>query len=107
MPDNQNPSFVTGGTGLLGSHLLFALAKQGEKPRAVYRSEVKKDLVRKIFSYYCDKPAITSENLSSAWSTQIFDNSRIIRETGIGFIPVRRSIEDTCRIYLKEKSVIQ
>jgi len=56
MSDNQNPVFVTGGTGLLGSHLLFALVKNGEKPRAVYRSEVKKDLVRKIFSCYYNKP---------------------------------------------------
>jgi dihydroflavonol-4-reductase len=45
---------------------------------------------------------VTSDNLRSAYSMQYYDNSKIIRETGISFIPVRKSIEDTCRIYIKE-----
>jgi dihydroflavonol-4-reductase len=45
---------VTGGTGLVGSHLLFDLVKKGEKPRAIYRSETKIKEVKKVFSYYSE-----------------------------------------------------
>jgi len=30
---------VTGGTGLVGAHLLYQLVKNNEKIRAIYRSE--------------------------------------------------------------------
>lgn len=43
---------VTGGTGLVGSHLLLELSKSGEKVRAIYREESKKLKVKKVFSYY-------------------------------------------------------
>jgi dihydroflavonol-4-reductase len=43
---------VTGGTGLVGAHLLFSLAEKGEKVRALIRSQQKTELVKKIFSYY-------------------------------------------------------
>ncbi|HLT52467.1 MAG TPA: NAD-dependent epimerase/dehydratase family protein [Flavobacteriaceae bacterium] len=43
---------VTGGTGLVGSHLLYKLAEKQLPVRAIYRSEKKRDLVKKIFSYY-------------------------------------------------------
>jgi nucleoside-diphosphate-sugar epimerase len=43
---------VTGGTGLLGSHLLFELLHRGEKVRAIYRDQSRMNIVRKIFSYY-------------------------------------------------------
>ena len=48
--------FVTGGTGLLGSHLLFSLAEKKERIRATYRQQKKLSLVRKVFSYYSDNP---------------------------------------------------
>ena len=47
---------VTGGTGLLGSRLLFDLTSRGEKVRAVKRSTSNLDLVRRVFSYYSDSP---------------------------------------------------
>lgn len=47
---------VTGGTGLLGSRLLFDLASRGEKVRAIKRSTSNLDLVRRVFSYYSDSP---------------------------------------------------
>lgn len=47
---------VTGGTGLLGSHLLLDLIKSGEKVRAIKRPSSNIKLVRKIFSYYTDNP---------------------------------------------------
>lgn len=43
---------VTGGTGLVGSHLLYKLLKTSNKIRAIYRREHKLALVKKVFSYY-------------------------------------------------------
>lgn len=43
---------VTGGTGLVGSHLLLDLAKSGVKLRAIFREESKLTDVKKVFSYY-------------------------------------------------------
>ncbi|MCL8008863.1 NAD-dependent epimerase/dehydratase family protein [Gelidibacter japonicus] len=43
---------VTGGTGLVGSHLLYKLLKTNNKIRAIYRREHKLALVKKVFSYY-------------------------------------------------------
>lgn len=43
---------VTGGTGLVGSHLLFELTLSGERVRATYRTCSKIDRVKTIFSYY-------------------------------------------------------
>ena len=46
---------VTGGTGLVGSHLLYALAADGEKIRALYRTAAKIDRVKELFEWYGDK----------------------------------------------------
>lgn len=43
---------VTGGTGLTGSHLLYELAKQGNKVRATKRKNSSVDFVKKIFALY-------------------------------------------------------
>ncbi len=43
---------VTGGTGLVGSHLLFDLLSRGKKVRALKRENSNVDLVRTTFSYY-------------------------------------------------------
>jgi nucleoside-diphosphate-sugar epimerase len=43
---------VTGGTGLLGSHLLFELVNSGRKVRAIRRKTSNIELVKKVFSYY-------------------------------------------------------
>ena len=43
---------VTGGTGLVGSHLLFELTKSQQKIRALYRSQKTVDKVKQIFAYY-------------------------------------------------------
>lgn len=43
---------VSGGTGMLGTHLLFELIKKGEKVRALKRASSYLDTVKKIFSYY-------------------------------------------------------
>jgi len=43
---------VTGGTGLVGSHLLLDLVKSGKKVKAIYRNASKLPEVKKIFSCY-------------------------------------------------------
>ena len=45
---------VTGGTGLVGSHLLFKLTQKGHRVRAIYRTQKKIDAVRHVFSYYLE-----------------------------------------------------
>jgi len=43
---------VTGGTGLVGSHLLVELVKSGDKVRAIHRKDSNLQAVKKVFSYY-------------------------------------------------------
>lgn len=43
---------VSGGTGLLGSHLLYALASNKKQVRAIYRDESKINKVKKLFIVY-------------------------------------------------------
>lgn len=45
---------VTGGTGLVGSHLLFKLVNNNTSVRAIYRRAHKLKSVKKVFSYYTD-----------------------------------------------------
>ncbi|MCX6246526.1 MAG: NAD-dependent epimerase/dehydratase family protein [Bacteroidetes bacterium] len=54
---------VTGGTGLLGSHVLFELARQGRKVRAVKRTTSDTAMVRKVFSYYSEVPDELLKNI--------------------------------------------
>jgi dihydroflavonol-4-reductase len=42
---------VTGGTGLVGAHLLLDLTRSQEKVRAIFRKESSLKAVRKVFSY--------------------------------------------------------
>jgi len=44
--------YVTGGTGLLGSHLLVELTKEDNVIRAIYRSEKKLNQTKQVFQYY-------------------------------------------------------
>lgn len=47
---------VTGGTGLLGSHLLLELVKAGKQVKAIRRETSDTEMVRKVFSYYNAEP---------------------------------------------------
>ncbi len=44
--------FVTGGTGLIGAHLLYDLVSRGVSVRALKRKNSRTDEVKKIFAYY-------------------------------------------------------
>ena len=46
---------VTGGTGLVGSHLLYKLVEKGHKVRATYRSKKKMEVAKHVFSYYTNQ----------------------------------------------------
>ena len=52
---------VTGGTGLVGAHLLYHLIKKDEVIRAIYRSEDKIKAVEKVFSFYTDDTSLISK----------------------------------------------
>ncbi|APG66471.1 NAD-dependent epimerase [Tenacibaculum todarodis] len=43
---------VTGGTGLVGAHLLYHLTLNDDKIRAIYRSENTLEKVKEVFSFY-------------------------------------------------------
>ncbi len=45
---------VTGGTGLVGSHLLYKLITDHKKVKAIYRRPHKLESVKKVFSYYSE-----------------------------------------------------
>lgn len=48
--------FVTGGTGLVGAHLLFELTSAGKRVKALKRKTSNLQQVLKIFSYYSENP---------------------------------------------------
>jgi nucleoside-diphosphate-sugar epimerase len=48
--------FLTGGTGMLGSHLLLDLTRSGVKVHALKRKNSDLNIVRKIFSWYTSDP---------------------------------------------------
>ena len=54
---------VTGGTGLVGAHLLYKLTNQNEKIKAIYRSEHKLQLVKNVFVSYGANAEIRFNNI--------------------------------------------
>ena len=44
--------FVTGGTGLVGSHILLKLSQQGKNFRALKRDKSSLKVCEKVFKYY-------------------------------------------------------
>ena len=54
---------VTGGTGLVGSHLLYQICQSETKVRAIKRAQSNTSLVRQIFSYYTEKADLLFEKI--------------------------------------------
>ena len=48
------------------------------------------------------KPLITRETTRNAQKNWKYSNEKIVKETGIQFIPIADSIADTCRVFLSE-----
>ena len=44
--------FVTGGTGLVGSHILLKLSQRGEELKALKRTTSSMDICKSVFTYY-------------------------------------------------------
>lgn len=49
---------ITGGSGLVGSHLIVELLKEGIQPKVLIRNEKSKDSIFKTLSLYSNKPDI-------------------------------------------------
>jgi dihydroflavonol-4-reductase len=47
-------NLITGGTGLVGAHLLYHLIKKGESCRAIFRTNTSIAIAKEIFSFYPD-----------------------------------------------------
>lgn len=54
---------VTGGTGLVGAHLLYRLTSSNKNVRAIYRSDATLKRVKKTFSYYTDNPELLFDKI--------------------------------------------
>lgn len=52
---------VTGGTGFVGSHLLYHLSLKNDAIKAIYRSEPSLENVKKVFSFYTDDATLFSK----------------------------------------------
>jgi len=55
--------FVTGGTGLIGSHLLYRLTSEGKQVKALKRETSDIQQVLKVFSYYSENPENLFQNV--------------------------------------------
>lgn len=54
---------VTGGTGLVGSHLLLHLMQNEVPTKAIYRSQETLANVLKVFSYYSENPSVLFDKI--------------------------------------------
>jgi nucleoside-diphosphate-sugar epimerase len=54
---------VTGGTGLVGSHLIYHLVIKGEPVKAIYRRPKKLEIVKRVFSYYTDNVQVLYDKI--------------------------------------------
>ncbi len=80
--------FVTGGTGLLGAHLLVELAQSEDSIRAIYRSERKKEGVRSLFNYYLTQNA-----------DEAFNKIEWIKGDILDLVGLRKAIGGATQIY--------
>lgn len=77
---------VTGGTGLVGSHLLFQLIKSGEKVSATFRRAHTLERVKHVFSYFSDTPEELFKNIN--WIEADITNIPQLQNAFIGITQV-------------------
>jgi len=54
---------VTGGTGLVGTHLLYDLTRSGKRVRVLKRMNSNTSNLKKVFSYYTADPDVLLKNI--------------------------------------------
>ena len=79
---------VTGGTGLLGSHLLYQLVQQESEIRALYRDEKRLKHVKSLFHYY-----------NSEQSANLFDKIQWIKGDIIDVVELDEAMEGVDFVY--------
>ncbi len=79
--------FVTGGTGLVGAHLLFELTSAGKNVKALKRETSKLQQVLKTFSYY-------SEN-----SKELFDKIEWVDGDMLDYFTLEKLLKGVTEIY--------
>ena len=80
-------NFVTGGTGLLGSHLIYDLLLKGEKVKALKRSTSNLQNVVKTFSYY------------SPNSVELFDKIEWVEGDVLDYYSILEALKDVTKVY--------
>jgi dihydroflavonol-4-reductase len=82
---------VTGGTGLVGSHLLLDLTQTEEKVRAIYREDSNFDAVKKVFAYNLE--SAEAQNLYSRieWVQAALDDIPALNKAFAGVSKVYHS----------------
>ena len=78
---------VTGGTGLLGSHLLYNLLQTEQSIKALYRNEDKLEQVKKVFSYY------------SSDSNSLFEKIEWIKGDVLDIPSLENAFKNVTRVY--------
>lgn len=78
---------VTGGTGLVGSHLLYKLTLNSNRIRAIYRENSDLNAVKKVFSYY-------SVNYG-----EIFDKIEWVKADITDILELKNAFENVTKVY--------
>lgn len=78
---------VTGGTGLVGSHLLFELVSSGKKVRALKRKSSKLDNIKKVFGYY------------SAYAEKLFEKIEWVDGDILDIFSLQNAMNDISEVY--------
>ena len=97
--------FVTGGTGLVGAHLLYELTLAGKPVKALKRETSNLQQVLKTFSYYSDKPNklfqqiewVNGDILDYFGLEKILEGVTVIYHCGHCFIRPKRTETDDCQ----------
>ncbi len=78
---------VTGGTGLIGAHLLLFLTRKGLSPRAIYRHEKSLQKTRHLFQNYSAEP------------DKLFDQIQWVEADITDIFSLKKSLKDVRQIY--------